>query len=121
MIEILLQKFMNNLWICISIISVIAILIIAVIVCVAILIKLTMTKKKLIAQTDLLSAVGPIMEIAEKFDNYSGAEKKEYVITRVQQFAVENKLNYDSKTVSDKIEELINFSKKVNNKQGEEK
>ena len=54
------------------------------------------------------------MEIAEQFTNYSGEEKKEYVMTRVNQFALENKIKFDSEAVNEKIEELIGLSKKVN-------
>lgn len=72
------------------------------------------TKKKLKNSYVLLEAVAPLMEIAEQFTNYSGEEKKEYVMTRVNQFALENKIKFDSEAVNEKIEELIGLSKKVN-------
>ena len=54
------------------------------------------------------------MEIAESFANYSGEEKKEYVITKVNQFAIENGIKFDLQMVTEKIEEMIELSKKVN-------
>ena len=87
------------------------------IACVLFIVKIIrgyITKKKLKNSYVLLEAVAPLMEIAEQFTNYSGEEKKEYVMTRVNQFALENKIKFDSEAVNEKIEELIRLSKKVN-------
>ena len=87
------------------------------IACVLFIVKIIrgyITKKKLKNSYVLLEAVEPLMEIAEQFTNYSGEEKKEYVMTRVNQFALENKIKFDSEAVNEKIEELIGLSKKVN-------
>ena len=65
----------------------------------------------------LLTAVAPIVEIAESFSNYTGAEKKEYVLTKINQFAIENGIEYDADAVSDKIEQLVDFSKQVNKRE----
>lgn len=96
-----------------------------VILCVSFLIKLIQSvraRKREQGQTTLLDAVAPLMEIAENFTNYSGEEKKEYVITKVNQFAFENGINFDLHAVSNKIEELIALSKNVNsNKNSGEK
>ena len=75
---------------------------------------------KLQDDADLLDAVAPIMQIAESFTNYSSAEKKEYVLTRINQLAIENGINFDVKAISDKIEELIKLSKEVNYKRTNE-
>ncbi len=86
-------------------------------VCIILIIKIVQAKrsKKKTVNTALLEEViAPLMEIAEKFENYSGEEKKEYVITKINQFAVENKLNFDAKAISEKIEQLIKLSKRVN-------
>ena len=77
-------------------------------------------KKKLKNSYVLLDAVAPLMEIAETFTNYSGEEKKEYVMTKVNQFAIENGIRFDSQAVSNKIEELIGLSKNVNSDRQEE-
>ena len=87
------------------------------IACVLFIVKIIrgyITKKKLKNSYVLLEAVAPLMEIAEQFTNYSGEEKKEYVMTRVNQFALENRIKFDSEAVNEKIEELIGLSKKVN-------
>ena len=64
--------------------------------------------------TALLNTVAPIVQTAEAFANYSGAEKKEYVLTKVNQYAIENGIDFDASAVSDKIEELVELSKRVN-------
>lgn len=87
------------------------------IACVLFIVKLIrgcITKKKLKNSYVLLDAVAPLMEIAETFTGYSGEEKKEYVMTKVNQFAIENGIKFDEEAVTKKIEELIGLSKKVN-------
>ena len=53
---------------------------------------------------------------AEFFSNYSGIEKREWVKTKVNQFAINNKIIYDEETIDGLIENLVGLSKKVNNK-----
>ncbi len=77
----------------------------------------SISKKELKNSYVLLEAVAPLMEIAETFTHYSGEEKKEYVMTKVQQFAIENGIKFDSEAVTNKIEELIDLSKNVNGKE----
>lgn len=60
------------------------------------------------------NAVLPYIEQAETFVNYSGAEKKEYVLTKANQFAIDNKMPFDPSAVADKIEELVKLTKTVN-------
>ncbi len=64
----------------------------------------------------LLDAVAPLMEIAETFSNYTGQEKKEYVLTKINQLAIENGVKFNAQEVSEKIEELIKLSWEVNAK-----
>ena len=61
-------------------------------------------------------AVAPLMEIAEGFTNYSGEEKKQFVLTKVNQFAIENGLKFDAEETAAKVEKLINLTKKINTK-----
>ena len=75
------------------------------------------SKKKLTNSYVLLDAVAPLMEIAETFTNYSGEEKKEYVMTKLNQFAIENGITFDKQAVINKIKELITLSKNVNGKE----
>lgn len=90
------------------------------IACVSFLIKMIHSIKKRKnenEQTTLLDAVAPIVELAETFTNYSGEEKKEYVLTKVNQFAIENGIKFDAELVSEKIERLIELSKQVNKRE----
>lgn len=60
------------------------------------------------------NALIPYIEQAEEFTHYSGAEKKEYVLTKANQFAIEKGYEFDVVDVSDKIEELVALTKHIN-------
>lgn len=60
------------------------------------------------------NAVIPYIKQAETFLNYSGAEKKEFVMTKANQYAIENGIRFDEALVSEKIEELVRLTKEVN-------
>ena len=60
------------------------------------------------------NAIVPYIEQAEKFIGYSGEEKKEYVMTKANQFAIEKGIDFDANAVSNKIEELVSLTKQVN-------
>ncbi|MDE6677254.1 MAG: hypothetical protein K2K12_06065 [Clostridia bacterium] len=60
------------------------------------------------------NAIIPYIEEAEKFTHYSGEEKKQFVITKANQFAIKNNIAFDEKAVSIKIEELVSLTKQVN-------
>ena len=64
-------------------------------------------------------AVLPYIKQAESFNDYSGKEKKEFVMTKANQFAIENNIAFDSIAVSERIEELICLTKSVNAKKTE--
>lgn len=64
----------------------------------------------------LCDAILPYIKKAETFINYSGEEKKEYVMTKANQYAQKNKLKFDEEFISQKIEELIALTKEVNTK-----
>lgn len=66
---------------------------------------------------ELIESIAPIMEIAENNTQLHGADKKDYVMDKVSQYAVENRLIYDAKAVADKIEELVAFSKQINKRE----
>ena len=55
------------------------------------------------------------MTTVENFANYTGEEKKEYVMTKVNQYCIENKIEYDAELTETNIEKMIEFSKGVNN------
>ena len=56
----------------------------------------------------------PIIIEAEKFVNYTGEEKKNYVMTKLNQFAICNGIMFNEKDTSNKVEELVGLTKKVN-------
>ena len=51
---------------------------------------------------------------AEKFINYNGEEKKEYVMTRANQFAIEHSMKFDGDSISALIDRIVNVTKQVN-------
>lgn len=89
------------------------------ITCVIFVIKLAKAvkdKRNIVNRTVLDEAVAPLIEVAEKFCNYSGEEKKQFVLTKINQFAIENNLKFDVDEMSRKIERLIELSRQVNEK-----
>lgn len=65
---------------------------------------------------DICNALLPYIEQAESFVNYSGEEKKEYVMTKANRYAIEHGMKFNESAVSDKVEEYIALSKEVNAK-----
>ena len=57
------------------------------------------------------------MEEAETFIKYGGQAKKEYVLTKAKQFALEHDMEFDAEWISAEIEELISLTKTVNKRQ----
>lgn len=54
------------------------------------------------------------MQQAEEFINYTGSDKKSWVITKVKEYCIQNSISYDDELIETTIEKLIDFSKKVN-------
>ena len=106
----------ENLELLISIAGTILSLLLTCIICFVKAIRSSKQKKELQDNATLMDAVGPLMEIAEKYENYSGEEKKQFVLTKINQLAIENNLKFNAEEISKKIEELITLSKEVNNK-----
>ena len=73
-------------------------------------------KAKRIAEQaiEIGNAVLPYIKQAESFTNYSGAEKKEFVLTKANQFAIQHKMSFDAEVIGEKIEELVSLTKEVN-------
>lgn len=71
-------------------------------------------KKILNGVLSVTEQLQPLIVQAEKFTHYSGEEKKQYVLTRVRQFAMENNLRFDETAVSEEIDELVATTKRVN-------
>lgn len=51
---------------------------------------------------------------AEQFRNFSGAERKEWVMTQLRIIALENSIVFDESAVSEKVEEVVETTRKVN-------
>jgi hypothetical protein len=74
--------------------------------------------KRIAEQTIKISnAVLPYIKQAEAFLHYSGQEKKEFVMTKANQYAIEHGFFFNPGLVSDKIEELVKLTKEVNQRE----
>lgn len=51
---------------------------------------------------------------AEQIANFTGIDKKEWVMTKLNQTAIENNITFDATAAGKIVEELIEFSNKVN-------
>lgn len=78
------------------------------------LVKNVKAKNKLTALNKLTTVLQSLIIEAEKFVNFSGEEKKAYVLTNANRYALENKILFDKQSVNDKVEELVALSKAVN-------
>ena len=56
----------------------------------------------------------PYIKEAEKLIHYTGEEKKNYVMTKLNQYAIENKIKFNQEEASKRIEELVGLTKEVN-------
>lgn len=77
-------------------------------------IKNTKIKKRLESLNQITNAIIPYIEEAEKYINYSGKEKKAYVITRIKEEMINSKINIEETLLDDKVEELVQLTKQVN-------
>ena len=59
---------------------------------------------KFINSKKLNKKIIDLMKIAKEFTNYSGIEKKEYVLTKLNQLSIDNKVNFCIEKASSKIE-----------------
>lgn len=71
-------------------------------------------KKILNCTLELSKAIQPLIVEAEKFTHFSGEEKKQYVLTKANQFAIDNRIKFDQEKVSQMIDEYVETTKKVN-------
>ncbi len=90
------------------------------ITCIIKVIKKNKIIKKNTGVLSVLEVLENEIKEAEKNINYTGAEKKNYVITRVTQYMIENNLKYSPEEIINKLEELISLTKEVNVKTKED-
>ncbi len=81
------------------------------------LVKNVKAKNKLTALNKLSTTLQSLIIDAETFTNFSGAEKKEYVMTKANRYAIEHKIPYDEHAVSEKVEDMVSLSKEVNKRE----
>ncbi|MEI3535578.1 MAG: phage holin, LLH family [Bacilli bacterium] len=71
--------------------------------------------KKIIEQSlKICNILLPLIEKAEEFSSYTGQEKKEYVMTKANQFALDNGIKFNEEFISNKIEDLLSLTNQVN-------
>lgn len=56
----------------------------------------------------------PYIEEAERFISFTGEEKKAYVMTKANQYAIDNGIKFDEEKTSAKIDEIVALCKVVN-------
>lgn len=61
--------------------------------------------------------ISNLISVAELHLNYTGEEKKEYVLTKINQFAIEHKIKFDGKKASKAIDDLVKITKEVNKRE----
>lgn len=64
----------------------------------------------------ITSAATQFVAQAELITGFTGANKKEWVMTKLNQYCIENQINWDEKIADEAVEKLITFSKDVNAK-----
>lgn len=67
----------------------------------------------------ILEAARQYEKEAERFTEYSGAEKLQYVLSRLRVFAADLGCYFDEEAVIDQIETDIAFSKEVNGREAD--
>ena len=62
----------------------------------------------------LITFVKEVMAEADTFKNFTGPEKKAFVMTKANQWALKHGIKFNSEKVSKAIEDLIKLTKQVN-------
>lgn len=65
----------------------------------------------------VIDEVKNLISVAEKSTHYTGLEKRDYVLTKANQYAIENGIKFDSTKVGMAIDELVELTKKVNKRE----
>ena len=71
-------------------------------------------KKVLEKAEEITKEIIPCIMEAEKFVNYTGEEKKNFVMTKLNQLAIINNIKFNEEEISNKIEQLVSLTKEVN-------
>lgn len=107
-----------------DVISIVAFILALALFVIATLLRRKNTKKSNDAATRIESAANNILAIrgtvqnaivlAEKFIDYTGEDKKQWVTTYTKEKCIEKGIKYTDAEISNTIEDLISFSKHVN-------
>lgn len=74
--------------------------------------------KKVAQQTiEICNAVLPYIKQAETLIGCTGEEKKEYVMTKANQYAIDHKIKFNSQLMDEEIEKVIKITKEVNRRE----
>lgn len=106
----LLKDWLNVLYIVISLIILVLPFLIA-------LVHNVKVKKSLQKALEIAEAVQPYIVEAEKFLAYTGEEKKAYVMTKANQYAIAHNIKFNEAQVSEQIEKLVALTKQVNKRE----
>lgn len=107
---------MNNAEWIVSLIGTAGSLLIAVVTFAIKCIRAIRDKTKTEGLASLTAEIVPLIETAEKFLHYSGEEKKEYVLTKLNRFAMDNGIAFDAEKISEQIDRLVELTRQVNSK-----
>ncbi|MCL2522180.1 MAG: phage holin, LLH family [Erysipelotrichales bacterium] len=78
------------------------------------LLRAVKNKKKAENFIKIEEALLPFIEEAEKFTQFSGAEKKAYVLMRIAEVTAKQRIKLSTDEVSKKIDGLVSLSRNVN-------
>lgn len=62
----------------------------------------------------IVEHIQPYVVKAEQFRNFSGPERKEWVMTQLKLLALEHSIVFDEVAISEKVEEVVATTNKVN-------
>lgn len=71
-------------------------------------------KKNALNAYNIVKKIQDLIINAESFVNYSGSEKLSYVITRMKEYAISNKLSISENEITELVENEITLSNEVN-------
>ena len=81
------------------------------------LVKSQKAKRSLTVLSLITNMLQELVVEAEQFTHFTGEEKKEYVMTKANLYALKNKWRFDEEAVSEIVEEMISLSKSVNQRE----
>lgn len=108
---------MQNIQIILSLVGTMIGLLVTILTIASKFVKNAKIKKALEQTVNITNSIIPYIYEAEKFASYTGEEKKAYVMTKANQFAISNNIEFNEDDISEKIEQLVTLTKQVNIKE----